>query len=269
MAKFDGKHLTGIIGKLVIRKIRNKQVVQKAPILVKQTKATKKAASIFGQGSILAGIIRRNFEAFINSNYHGDMVNRLNAPVKEVIRQCYNPETDKFNFTEDSFNRLAGFEFNIKSLLSNSLWVTPKMSLNGNKLKISIPEAKIPKQLKFPARANLCELTVIITLISLQQAKFKQPLFQSIEINKNQDFLPTQEFIFEVPDGCLCVAGLNLSYFSLHNSIKTVLNNKDFNPARLLGAIITPGEFVLPAPIVTPDRVYATPWSDISDLNLC
>ncbi|WEK20599.1 MAG: hypothetical protein P0Y49_05535 [Candidatus Pedobacter colombiensis] len=268
MAKFDGKHLTGMIGKLVTRKVKNKQIVQRAPVSVKQTKATKKAASIFGQGSILAGTIRRNFEAFINSNYHGDMVNRLNTPIRAVIRQCYNPETDKFNFAEDSFSRLAGFEFNIKSLLSNNLWVTPEMSLNGNILKISIPEAKIPKQLKFPSRANLCELTVVVTLISLQQAKFKHPLFQSIEISKTQDTLAAQEFTFEVPDGCLCVAGLNLGYFSLHNSIKTILNNKDFNPAGLLGAIIVPGEFVLPAPIITPNSVSTIPWFDIYDLNL-
>ena len=196
------------------------------------------------------------------------MVNRFNTPIKAILRKCYDPATKKFHFEGDSFNRLAGFEFNIRSLLINSLWVSPQMSLNGNTLTISLPEIKIPAQLKFPQSADICEINVILTFTVLDPAMHKNAVLKVTEIDITQETVPAHDFTFEVPDGCLCIAGLGLQYFSLYQNIKTPLNSKTFHPAGIVGAIITPGTFVLPPVVQTPNRAQGSEWSDIFNLEL-
>jgi hypothetical protein len=236
--------------------------------VVRQTESTKKSASIFGQGSKLAGAVRGNLRMVINYNYDAEMINRFNTPLKTILRQCYNAETDQFDFQEDSFDRLAGFEFNSKSLLINSLWVKPGMRFSENNLTINIPEMTIPAQLKFPTNANYCELKITVSQIALHDGLQHHPLFQQIEINKNQNLIPAQEFNFEIPDGVFCVAGIGLSYFSLQNNIKTPINSKIFNPAAIIGTIITPGTFTDPGPVLTATGGRASDWSTVFKLNL-
>lgn len=269
MGKFDGKHLTGLVGPVVNRRGRNGvTIIQTAPRKFKQTKATRQASNLFALGSTLAGTIRRDLQTIISGNYDGGMVNRFSKPVREVINQCYDRATKAFNFTEDSFSRLTGFEFNIKSTLINSLWVQAEMHLDGNSLKISLPEIKIGEELKFPVSANVCTLTIAVTRIALKAGLHTIPLQQSIEISKEQQVLPAQEFTFEVPDGCLCVAGIGLNYFSLRNNIKTVMNTVTFNPAGVCGAVITPGTFAEPPREITPHGVKGSEWILLDKLKL-
>lgn len=268
MGKFDGKYLKGLIGNVVVRRGKKVQIIQSAPRHVKQTESTKKAAGIFGQGSILAGTIRDDLRALFDSNYDGEMINRLNTPVRAVLRQCYDHETEQFNFTEDSFNRLAGFEFNSKSLLINHLWVKPELQYSENILTVSIPEAHIPAQLKFPTTANVCKLNVAISQIALHEGLNHHTLIQHIEIDKNKKFIPAQEFTFEVAGGVLCTVGIGLNYFALNGGVKTVINSKIFNPAGIIGTMITDGTLPTPAPIVTPTGVKASPWQTVSNMKL-
>lgn len=268
MATFDGKYLKGLVGNVVARKGNKIQIIQSAPEHVRQTEATKKAAGIFGQGSLLARIIRRNLNSLYNSNYHGEMINRFNTPVRAVLRQCYNPENGQFNFAEDSFSRLTGFEFNSKSLLINYLWVKPQVTYAANILTISIPEIKIPAQLKFPSRANFCQLKIAISKIALHESREHDPYHQEMEISKEQALIPAQEFSFEVPDGVFCVAGISLNYFSLYNNVKTVINSKTLHPAGIIGTIITPGIFSDPGPVHTATGGRSSEWRPIYNLGL-
>lgn len=269
MGKFDGKHLTGLVGDSVSRRGKNgNMIIQSKPREYKQTKATRQAAGVFGQGIRLACVIRKDLHFLIRGNYDGDMITRFNTPVNEVLRHCYDKETEKFTFDADSFARLTGTEFNLKSPLINSLWVSAETVLNGNTLKIQLPEMEIGKQLKFPARANVCELNIAVALIALAPGLHRHAMYQSIEISKEQQILPAREFTFEIPDGCLCVAGIGLQYFSLHKQVKTIINSKTFNPAAICGAVVSPGIFVKPASQNTPYHGRASEWMDIMKLKL-
>lgn len=268
MGIFNGKYLTGLVGESVSRRGKNGEtIVQAAPRKYKQTKATKRAAGVFGQGVKLACTIRKDLHFLIRDNYDGDMITRFNTPVNEVLRHCYDKETEKYTFAQDSFDRLAGAEFNIRSLLINSLWVATETTLNGNILRLSLPEIKIGEQLKFPLRANVCELNIAMACIALVPGLHKSAMLQSISISKDQQIVPAQEFTFEVPEGCLCVTGIGLQYFSLHNNVKTVLNSKTFNPAGICSAVVSPGTFVKPPSQNTPYRGRASEWMDIMKLN--
>lgn len=269
MGKFDGKHIRGLVGNIVSRKGKKGMIVQSAPGKYKQSEATKQESSLFGKGSTLASALRRELNLIISSNQDGEMVNRFNKPIKEVLRQCYDPETQKFNFMEDSFSRLAGFEFNVKSPLINSLWVSPEMHLNGNILTISLPEIEIPAQLKFPGATHTCILMAIVSFTSLEHCHRKPSAVQTMEISQSETIVPARQFDFEVPEGCLCIAGIGLKYFSINHTIRTTFNSKVFNPAGIIGALISPGTFVLPPPAVRiGNKSIASPWSAIFNLTL-
>jgi hypothetical protein len=269
MGKFDGKHIRGLVGNLVQRKTKYGLVVQMAAARVKQSKATKKAQKVFGQGSTLACAIRKDLLDIIHQKNDSGMVNRFNAPIKDVLKQCVNEGTGHYVFQENSFERLAGFEFNVKSLLINSLLVKPEVSLNGNILKVSLPEVEVLKELKFPGNTNVCELVVSVAMIALHAGKSKEMDAQSIEIQDSQGILPAQDFEFEVSEGCLCVAGIGLRYFKVNDHVRVVFNSITFNPANICGAIITPGTFIVPPPFVKiGNKTITTNWRTAGKINL-
>lgn len=269
MAKFDGKYFRGLVGNLVQRKTKDGLVIQMAPVRVKQSKGTKKAQKVFGQSRTLAGTLRKQLLQVIRENYDPGMINRFNTPVEDVLKQCIDKQTGTYTFQENSFERLSGFEFNIKSLLINSLLVKPEMSLSGSTLTVRLPEIQIAEALKFPGQTNICTLQITLSVIALHAGKKLLPQTRSVEIRSDQGSLPPQDFEFEVAaGGCLCTVGIGLVYYKQTDNIQTIHNSKEFNPANICGAIITPGAFVEPPPHTNGNTTQGSIWRSLDKLNL-
>jgi hypothetical protein len=269
MGTFDGKQIKGLVGGLVFRKSKNKDIVQSAPADLKQTKATKIAGKVFGQGSTLAAVIRKDLLGITLENYDGDLVNDFARPIRDVMKQCFDKETETYSFEQDSFIRLDGFEFNPKSLLINSLLVAPVVSLAGNLLKISLPEIEVPQKFKFPGNTNTCTVTIGLSVIALHAGLNIDLAQQEMEINAGEYTVPASEFEFEVSAGCLCVAAISLKYFRLNNGIRTVYNSKAFHPAAVCGAIVNPGIFIKPPDFIkVGNQTIPTKWRKAGKIKL-
>lgn len=261
MGKFDGKQIIGVVGNLVFKKgIGHSTIIQRKPYTVKQTKNSKVSAWIFGKASSLSKMLRQEFLAITSDWYDGRMVNRMNTLNRAILSHCYNEQTKAFVFQEDSFRRLEGFEFNVKSLFDNYFWAELRVELDGTSLKLTIPEFETNKQLKYPGKANTCKLRIAIGLYSFEQRLQRELLFRMIDIDQNQAVVPEQEFVFEVPEGCFCVLGLSLEYFYQYDDVKTSLNGKTLGPAKLIYAVITPGTFVEPPTGSTKYKAIASAW---------
>jgi hypothetical protein len=270
MGKFDGKRITGLVGPLVFKKgTKNGDIIQTKAAKVKQTQGTKIAGKSFGQGSTLAGVIRHDLRQITLENYDGDMVNNFASPVRDVLEQCFNKETGQYSFEENSFARLSGFEFNPKSLLINSLLASPEVALNGNILKVSLREFEVPEKFKFPQGANVCTLTVGLSMVALHAGLNIDVPVKTMEITVEEHTVPASEFEFEVNEGCLCVVAIALKYFYLHEGIRTVYNSKAFHPAAVCGAIITPGTFIVPPhAIKIGNKTITTNWRIAGKIKL-
>jgi len=270
MGKFDGKQITGLVGGLVFRKGEDKTtIVQTRAVKVRQTKATKEAGSLFGKSSKLAKAIRTNLFSIVLDGYDKKMVNRLTKLTRELLTHCYKKDTKTFTFRPDSFDRLQGFEFNLKSPTTAKLWVKPEVKLIGNQLQVHLPEMQIPDQFQFPLGTNACEIRIAVAMMVLDQSLEHEGLFQSMEVNSDQTFIAAQQFNFEVPDGCFCVAGLNLYYYTrTQEGIRSSSGEKSFHPSAICGAIITPGTFVRPPAVRTANGGRASEWHDILGLSL-
>ena len=270
MARFDGKKIRGIVGDVVFKDSEDGKstIVQAAPVKVRLSKGSKGSNKKFGQASVLAGVIRKRMEQITQTFHDTKMALRSDAIIRDILNKCFDKNTKTYHFPDDCFKPLVGFEFNKKSLVTNSLYVTPEVSLNGNQISVNLPEIQLKKQLKFPKGSNCCEINVIVSFIALEKGMIKSNAAQSIEVESDVEVLPAQEFTFDVPDGVLCVVGLGLTYFSKTNNVKTLMISKAFKPANVCGTCLTPGVFVDPGPVKIGNKIRASPWTKMEKMKL-
>ena len=251
MAKLGPKGLSGSIGNVTYKQTKGGTTAGKKAEKIKQTKETKKLSTVFGAVSNFCGNLRYAM-GNISDYTDPDMVGRVTKEVGSVFRHAYDKKTEKYYFEASDFNRLTGLELNINSPLKDSLWIPPTVELApDNKLTVKLPALRIPHHLSFLKDATECQLKVEVFVINLADGYIRDAQLQTVEIQATQKMLPAQEWSFEVAEGCVCVVGVGLSYYRLNGLYKEMLHFLDHNPAQIVGAVFTPGTFVLP---INPDK---------------
>lgn len=247
MAIRKGNFLIGKLKNHAYRKVKEKQIVQTAPGKgnVKQTADTKKVAYLFGRASMLGKFVRHMAEEQIFGFHDGPMVNRLTKTLQQILLQYYPVGNETHHFKEDSFATLKGFDFNIDSPMSKSLWAEPVSSLSGLELKVTLPEINIAEEIKFPKDCEHCIITLGTKYFDLEKGYIRLSLdSRKIEVNKNQVKLEAQDYNFQLPEGCLCLTSISIQYFHQKHQLTVLYNHKLFNPAQICNAVVTPGTFV-------------------------
>jgi len=243
MGLFDGKHFTGPVGPVIFRKRKGKQVVCARPLpgTMKQTESTKKASGTFGMASSIVKHIKEANSAEIMNYHDGTLHNRLMTEINPILSQCRDLATMRYSFEVNSFSQLAGLDFNAESPLRKYLGFGPRISLEKNSLHVKFPAGQSKKKIKFIKESNSCDLTLSLLLFRLKDGKrLKEPLKQTIVVAKNdQDLLDGKEFIFVVPDGCLCLLSIFLKYYDYNQ----LLNHPMLSPAAICFAELVPGDF--------------------------
>jgi len=246
MAIFNGKNLSGSIGKIKFSNTKDGQRASAMPESVFQTIGSQKTANLFGKASVLGGQIRFGMAEIIAGCYDGKLVNRLTLELQSILTHFYNSASEEFRFSSRSFNKLTGFEFNAASAWRSHLWLTPEVSLDGLILTVRLPALDFSSDLAFPPAANNCVLKILVNQYALEAGYRRYDLEAELEINLSDGFVPEQKWEFEVAEGCLCLVGIGLEYFKLDRNMKTVLQNKTFNPSGICGAVMTSGVFEFP-----------------------
>lgn len=247
MARLDGKFIRGMAGDITFRKVKDKQIIQgktkKAQI--DMTAATYNAAYIFGRASTLASYIRVAIDPIIGF-YDGGMISRFTGECNQILQQAATANENVFDYSQNHFNRLNGFEFNLESPVKNYLFAQPIVTLTEQTVTIDLPEIKIPKELKAPENAQYCTVAFSVSLFDLSTNQYIGNQIKSFEIEwKPKAFsFPAQQLVFEGSPGCLCVIALALYYSEKTFAGKAVLNNKKLSPAAVLKADFCPGETV-------------------------
>ena len=257
MAIFDGKFLKGILGDFIFKVVDGVQVVSKRPVpgTMKQSVETKKASENFRKSSMLGKHVRGIFHNTNGGMNETSYVFRFTSALTTALTTCENPTKTGYLFKRNSFGNLAGFEFNIKSPVKKILNLKPKIELNQGIMKIVFDESDNAPKLHFPKHATQCKLTFVVGLIRLRDGKrILKPEKHSITLKKNEELINHIDFSFKIPDGCLSIAVLFLSfYYGI-----TLLNSKSFNPAVICDAILSPGTFT---------NQDHHPWMEMPGLN--
>jgi len=253
MARIIGKYLKGVLGDSVLKTYGKMQIVQAKPVKgnSRRTEGTEKAASLFGVASNIAREFRTGVSKLVTPFYDGTMIFRLNTEVAHSLRYANNPETGSFNLVADSFSRLEGFDFNAKSPLVNTLVSLPQVEIGEHSLTVSLPALEIPKNLKFPKDTKFCRVLIGRTLTDLTNKKRKID-FVSFEILNKKGITVPQSWEFETEPGCVCIVVISLQFIQSSLAGETVVNNKTFNPAAILKAVVLNGQV---------DKTQTKSWS--------
>lgn len=235
MAIFDGKNLRGSLGNLSFSKQGKKTIVKSKPGIggVRQTEATKKCASVFGKHiSPFAKQIRLAFQPTHQGFYDGAMVNRMNSAISTIIHQHLLVD-DAFDFTEHSFQRLDGFDFNIESPLGKHLLLLPEVSVDGQQLNFYLKDFQIAKNIRFPKNCRFCVLQTQVVLINKAAHRtFSYPT-ERIMLNKTAKAFKGINLRFACQPGEVVMIGIALNFteseYSLHSP-----NGKLFHPAGIV-----------------------------------
>lgn len=246
MARVYGDFLKGIVGPVSLKVLNGIQVVSQRmwPGTMNQTVNTKKTANTFGVASSLACNVREVFQNQINGFADSGMVNRLNSRMTGILNICRDPESRLYNFEEDSFNQLTGFDFNMNSPLFKALRIVPDINFNEGILSITAPPAKVPAKLKFIARSTNCEVIASVGWFRLEEGeKTYSTIDQSIVVKRELPNLDQLSFKFDIPNGCLCIVSIFLKYYLRVGKREVILNSKKYSPAGICAALLIPGKY--------------------------
>ncbi|MHA4893398.1 hypothetical protein ACXZ1K_01500 [Pedobacter sp. PWIIR3] len=246
MARYDGKFIRGVVGKGIFRELNGQQIIQgktEKPE-INRTEATRKAASIFGVASNFSSYIRDNFDAVIRSRYDTHMCSRLSTEVLQCFRSAIIPKSNLFDFTPTSFNRLIGFEFQLKSPLKDIFFAQPLVHIHNAKMLVTIPEMNLNEDMKFPARAKKCKIVLGCTLYDLNNGYFNDTEYNVIEINNGNEnpITPASSTMFSLHPGCYSVLSISVQFIESTFIGDNFINNKDFNPVAILSSHIVDGK---------------------------
>lgn len=245
MARFDGKFIHGVAGNIIFKQDGDQQIIvgKSKKDKIDMTQATYDASFVFGWASTLAAYIRVNASPVIPFN-DGGMISRFTGECNQVIQKALPSKNHVFDFSQEYFSRLNGFEFHKNSPVKNHLFAQPIVTLTEENVTIDLPEMGAPKDLKFPLNASYCVMAFSVTLYDLNNTRFKSQEVQTIEIeyaNKPMT-IPAQQLNFEGAPGALCIVAVGLYYLEKTFAGKAVINNKEMSPAAVLRAEFCPGE---------------------------
>lgn len=237
MARIENKKIiSGLIGELVFRNLRNKQVIQSRPKDIKQTVATKSAATEFGQCSTWAKQLRLGLNAFLLDGFDNKMYQRLTAQFYNAIKNNLNVPKGQRNPLNSTMNELVGFEFNNNSPFTKHFTPQLQVALNSqNQLTITLPAFDPKTEVLFPKKCSQVSLLLYVFATTFKPSEsFAEEHFilnidQNIPINNTQTWTSAP-----LPQNHLVLLSTKLMYYNT-NAItgKNFLNTKLLNPAAI------------------------------------
>jgi len=212
---------------------------------IRQTDATKNAATVFGLASSFGANLRENMYQ-IHFIQDGTAVNRMNKETCAILRKYRDAATGDFHFQPDAFKPLEGFELNQNSPVRENFLAMPEVSLKNGKLLVRMPEFAVNKTLKFPREADSCTIIISVYIASLKtkdECMMDGDMTQTFNIDRHQQSFTSTEWSHDIPEGCFCVTSMALHFHTQHSNLQVYLNNKSFCPAMICDFSINPGEF--------------------------
>jgi hypothetical protein len=250
MARFDGKNFKGKIGKTSYKVYRNQQIVsgQSAKTVFLRTEPMDRSSNLFGKVSTLNSYIRNNMSALFTYFNDGEMLGRLNSSTNLAMNSVFNEKELTFSFTPDTFNRLAGFEFNINSPVADVFLAHLAVTYTEGNVSILIPELTVSRQIGFPPSSTKCMIIFLRTHYDLESGYEQESESKYLSVVKDNtlSLIPPQTIEFTTEPGCLCIIGIGLHFYRESFIGEVMTNSKDFNPVAIASAHITDGVHVLP-----------------------
>lgn len=238
------KTFSGMVGNVVFRNVNGRQIVVSRPANVKQTNATKKSASEFGNCSRWAKQLRSGLTPFLVGLTDSQMHQRFATAMYNAIKSNTLLPIGQRTPLNTDMDSLNGFEFNTHSPLAAYFKPTVDAQLNADKeAVIALPEVDPNTEMTFPGGCTNAKLLAFVIATDFTDTTTPLVFHSIIPINKNSA-LPAQELLHTtpIPEGYFVMAAVKLLYYNPNLLTESnYLNTKDFSPAMVVLAKSTSG----------------------------
>ncbi len=242
MARFNGKDLIGSLGNVAFKTVDGITYLQTKPGRggVRQTKATKKAASDFGTASSTTKMLTIGLRILLQTYYPKNMFNSFRSVVyNAMLANTLLPKGTK-NLWEGDLDLLTGFEFNTSSLYAEYCRVLLDITENPNaSLTLQTPGFVPADVLLWPATASSAVLCYNVTYYQPDTYKIVQQEVFKVAVADAVHPITAQSFTTQpIAAPALALVSSCVLYFKEDALLGSVcLNHKALHPMQLLQAL--------------------------------
>ena len=237
MATGNLNNFSGKIANVVGYQLLDKQRIRIAPGKIRQTRATKNSAALFGRASRMAKILRHSLENVIPNPIDNNMHTRLNAAFLKWLRDNGTavPDTadhlmfvEGFQFTEEGYTLAQ--RFRVQMSVTN-----PSEGLVQMEMPSFIPS----KSIYAPGgtASVQCNIIAVNCLIEKPNVVGSNSAQLSFDYNGNSVDAQTISLNLPTPPGSLLVTAVSLKYMIPTTTGLKASTAKGYQPAAIVSAM--------------------------------
>lgn len=237
MAKTGAIPLKGKISNLVFYEFRGIPCVRTTPSKVRQTKATKASAKIFGMAVSMSASLRWGLKSFLPVDKGRKIMYRLNTALLQWLK-LYEPEADRGLSTD--LKEINEFEFCEDCSIFLRLRVRAQVDWSkSGPAVIRIPALIPTRDIAAPAGTQAVLWSIALASCTVSESSTaRQQAAINFETPYNEEKIATRqiELPFKLNPGELAIAAVSLQYRIAKGSGSSIVSNPKWLPSGIVAS---------------------------------
>lgn len=225
------KLFAGKVGAVVLYERLGTPCMRSLADRVRQSKATKKAASLFGKAAGISRVLREGLTKILPDYKNRQVMYPLNRALQEWLTS-----SDLKGFVTElpAFDEL---QFNAETNIQERL--NAPVTIDWNKPKnitLRFPDDDLYKTIKSPAHTIGIYLELAVTGCKIADGHSTGSYFTSIKLTANSPTPSVIDLPFQLQSSCLTIVVAALKYERIENRFTRIVKNKKWLPVGVIGA---------------------------------
>lgn len=225
--------VSGQIGNVVFYVVNGVGYARAAAAKVKQTKATKKSAQLFGKSKRLGSILRGDITGVLPGLSNRQVMPKFDNAVLQWLR------LENLDSRQEKLEYIHGFEFNPKSELSTRFKRPIEVDFNEKgKIHVNIPPFDVPSDIGAPVHTVMLQWHVIASSCKIKDYQYCGYAHDKLEMPFNPGPAAKQTITLnlEIQKGTVTVVVVALRYVASRRAKVAVLNEPAWLPTAVVGS---------------------------------
>ena len=232
MARQSNSLVSGQLGPVVYYVKDGAGFVRLRAKKVKQSKATKESATLFGKSRTIGRLLRGEIVAALPGLVNNEIKNRFDNAVFQWLR------VEDLGGKREKVEYLDGLEINQRTELHSRFRKKFDVDFNEKgKLQITMPGFQIPLDIAAPAGTTELQWHVLVTSCNLKNSSIIFSAHKHLEIPFTKSMVPEQrhDFDFKLTKNTLTIVAVALRYLAPRKGKLVVVAEPTWLPTAVVG----------------------------------
>ena len=223
--------LSGRIGNLIFYERNGKTCIRSRAKRVRQTKATKSSAALFGKVATINKALRSGLDKILPESKERAIMLRLNQQLLPLLKH-----TELKGFSE-TLPEIDQFQFNEATDITARLNIPFNVDWKKKQaIQLNFSHANLFKAIKSPKGTIAIYLELAIAGCKTADATSTANYFTSVKLTAGAPGPATIELPCQLQTGCITIVVAALKYEILKNRIPSIITNKKWLPVGIISA---------------------------------